>query len=191
MKDKISKILTEYTDLAGSLETCISKQIEPLSLSIIECLERGNKVMLAGNGGSAAEATHIAAEFTGRFKLERPGWAAISLSTDTSAITAISNDYSFEDIFSRQIEALGQKGDVLIALSTSGNSTNILKAVTQASSMGIKTIALTGGTGGGLKGRCNQEIFVPSNNTPRIQEVHLLVLHTVCELVEASMVSSN
>jgi len=157
---------------------------ENISQALVACLKRGNKIMLAGNGGSAAEATHIAAEFTGRYKKERNGLPAISLASDMAAITAIGNDYGFEKIFSRQIEALGTKGDVLILLSTSGNSQNLINAIEKAKKLSIGTVALLGKEGGTMKGKCDHEIIVQSDNTPRIQEAHLAIMHSICEKVE-------
>lgn len=191
MKRDIEKMFAEYSALSSTLEEYLAGSLELLVLAVGECLSQGNKILLAGNGGSAAEATHIAAEFTGRFKLERQGWSAISLATDQSAITAIANDYGFENIFARQVEALGSTGDILIVLSTSGNSANLIKAVEQARQQGITTVSLTGVDGGALKGKCDLELRVPSRNTPRIQEVHLLVLHTLCELVEIRLTEKN
>ena len=154
---------------------------------IVTALKNCNKLMICGNGGSAADSQHIAAEFTGRFIKDRPPIAALALSTDTSAITCIGNDYSFNEIFSRQIRALGLKGDCLLGISTSGNSENILEAVKSANEMGISTIGLLGRDGGKLKAYCNMSIIVPSETTARIQEAHILIGHTLCGSVELGL----
>lgn len=154
---------------------------------IIESYKAKGKVFLIGNGGSAADAQHIAAEFIGRFKLKRNGLPAISLTTDTSILTAVSNDYGFDMVFSRQLEALSQEGDVLIAISTSGTSPNILKAVEVARSKKVRVIGLTGGNDGKLKDVSDITIIVPSDNTPRIQEAHITIGHIICNLVEKEM----
>ncbi|XRO77017.1 D-sedoheptulose 7-phosphate isomerase [Methanocaldococcus sp. 10A] len=151
---------------------------------ILEALKNGNKILICGNGGSAADAQHFAAEIVGRFKLERKGFPAIALTTDTSILTAIGNDYGFEKIFERQVEALGKKGDVLIGISTSGNSENVIRAVNKAKEMGIYTIGLLGKGGGKLKDIVDLALIVPSDNTPRIQECHLTIYHVICEEVE-------
>jgi D-sedoheptulose 7-phosphate isomerase len=142
------------------------------------------KLLLCGNGGSAADAQHIAAEFVNRFLLERPPLPAIALTTDTSIITSIGNDYTFNDIFSKQVKAIGLEGDVLMGLSTSGNSGNVLSAVDAAKSQGIFTVGLTGNDGGQLSDLADMALVVDSNKTPRIQETHILVGHVICELVD-------
>lgn len=146
-------------------------------------LRRGNKVMLAGNGGSAADSQHIAAEFVSRFEFDRPGLPAISLTTDTSMLTAIGNDYGYDYVFARQLEANGREGDVFIGISTSGNSKNVMAAVEAAKLRGIATVALCG-AGGQLKTVCDHALCVPSTHTPRIQENHILLGHAICALVE-------
>jgi D-sedoheptulose 7-phosphate isomerase len=145
---------------------------------------RGHKILIAGNGGSAADAQHIAAEFVGRYEKDRPSMAAIALTVDTSALTAISNDYGFEAVFSRQIEGLGQKKDVFIGISTSGNSKNIIKAVQSARQKGLKIILLLGKDGGILRGQGDVDLIVPSERTARIQEMHILIGHVICSFVE-------
>ena len=140
--------------------------------------------MLCGNGGSAADAQHIAAELTGRYKTERGALAGIALTTDTSALTAIGNDYGYEFVFSRQLEALGREGDLLIAISTSGNSGNVLKALELARKIGIKTIGLSGRTGGAMNELCELNLVVPSNDTPRIQEMHIMIGHIICQAID-------
>jgi D-sedoheptulose 7-phosphate isomerase len=162
----------------------LSKQIESSITLIIKSIKKGNKVILFGNGGSAADAQHMAAEFVGRFMKERKSFPAIALSTDSSIITAIGNDYSFEKVFSRQAESLVKKGDVIIAISTSGESKNILEGIKTSKKIGAKIISLTGENG--IKMKRNSDIFlnVPSTITSRIQEVHRTIIHIICEMVE-------
>lgn len=151
---------------------------------ISQAFTADRKLMICGNGGSAADAQHIAAEFVNRFMLERPPLPAIALTTDTSVITSIGNDYSFDDIFSKQIKAIGLEGDVLLALSTSGNSRNVISAVKSARSLGIYTVVFTGGDGGRLRGLADMALVVKSNTTARIQEAHSLAGHIICQLVD-------
>jgi D-sedoheptulose 7-phosphate isomerase len=154
---------------------------------LVNALRQGNKILLFGNGGSAADAQHIAAELVGQFAAERPALPAISLSENTSSVTAIANDYGFNQVFSRQIEALARPGDVAIGISTSGNSSNVLCALSTARKMGLPTVALTGKSGGKLKGKVDHCICVPSNDTARIQECHGLIGHIFAELVERAL----
>ncbi|PCI08364.1 MAG: phosphoheptose isomerase [Gammaproteobacteria bacterium] len=151
---------------------------------ITASLEQKGKILFFGNGGSAADAQHIAAEFIGRFMKERKALAAIALTTDSSVLTCLGNDYSYEIIFSRQIEALGNEQDIAFGLSTSGNSKNVIKGIQQAKQQGMKTIVMTGCGGGELKGMADINLDVPSNSTARIQEAHMCIYHTICELVE-------
>ena len=154
---------------------------------IIAALRAGNKLLIVGNGGSAADAQHIAAEIVGRYKQDRPGWAAIALTTDTSALTAIANDYGFEQVFARQVEGLGQRGDVLLALSTSGRSPNILAALRRAREGGLVTIGFTGRTGEALGALCDHLLVAPSDDTPVVQQIHLTVAHGICDQIEQTM----
>jgi D-sedoheptulose 7-phosphate isomerase len=163
--------------------------IAKVSELLVDALGRGNKVLLFGNGGSAADAQHIAAEFVGRFAFDRPALPALALSVNTSCVTAIGNDYGFDRVFSRQIEALGRPEDIAIGISTSGNSPNVLGGVTVAHKMGLHTIALTSQSGGKLKNAVDYCICVPSNDTPRIQECHILIGHIISELVEKATFS--
>jgi D-sedoheptulose 7-phosphate isomerase len=167
--------------------------LESEILAICECcvgaLLRGGKILLAGNGGSAADAQHIAAEFTGRFETERRALPAIALTTDTSALTAIGNDYGFERIFSRQVQALGQGGDVLMVISTSGNSPNLLRAVEVAHEKGLQTIGLLGKNGGVLREVVSLSLIIPSGVTARIQEMHILIGHLICSYIDQKMSS--
>ncbi len=149
-----------------------------------DALKNGKKVLLCGNGGSAADSQHIAAEFVGRFQIERKAMPAIALTTDTSILSAIANDYGFENVFSRQVEALGVSGDVLIGISTSGNSENVLRAITVAKDMGLKTISLTGKDGGKIALTTDVSLNIADNVTARVQEAHILIGHIICELTD-------
>ena len=163
-----------------ALLALVRKSIELLHA----CLAGGNKILIAGNGGSAADSQHFAAELTGRFKKERKAYPALALTTDTSFLTAWSNDTSFETIFSRQIEAFGKPNDVFFGISTSGNSKNIIEAIAAAKKIGMKTICLLGRDGGKTKDLPDISIIIPSNNTPRIQEIHIMLIHIICEELE-------
>ena len=159
-------------------------QIEEASKLIVSTLKARNKVLLCGNGGSAADAQHIAAELTGRYKTERRGLPAIALTTDTSALTAIANDYGYDRIFDRQVEGLAREGDLLIGISTSGNSLNVISAFATAKLKGCKTLGLSGNNGGDMTRLCHLNLIVPSDNTPRIQEMHILIGHILCQAVD-------
>ena len=158
-----------------------------VSRVIVDALQHGNKLLLYGNGGSAADAQHIAAEFVGRFAFNRPALPALALSVNTSCVTAIGNDYGFDLVFSRQIEALGRKGDVAIGISTSGNSPNVLCGMSTSKKLGIHTIAFTGHSGGKIRDVADYCLCAPSNETPRIQECHILIGHIISELVEKTI----
>src|SRR6266566_2846622 len=164
--------------------TDVVSAIAKVTEVLVEAIRCGNKPLLFGNGGSAADAQHIAAEFVGRFAFNRPALPALALSVNTSCITAIGNDYGFDQVFSRQIEAIGRPGDVAVGITTSGNSPNVLRAVTAARKVGLHTVGLTGRGGGKLKECVDHCICVPSDETPRIQECHILVGHIISELVE-------
>ncbi|HEG0598098.1 TPA: D-sedoheptulose 7-phosphate isomerase [Campylobacter jejuni] len=161
--------------------------IKNTSLEVIKAYKNGNKTLLAGNGGSAADAQHIAGEFVSRFYFDTPGIASIALSTDTSILTAISNDYGYENLFARQVQAQGVKGDVFIGISTSGNSKNILKALELCKQKEIISIGLSGASGGAMNELCDYCIKVPSTCTPRIQEAHILIGHIICAIVEEEL----
>ncbi|OGX07333.1 MAG: phosphoheptose isomerase [Omnitrophica WOR_2 bacterium GWA2_37_7] len=168
----------------------LDKNLDKIVLAVKEinrAVKNNKKILLFGNGGSAADSQHIAAEFIGRFKKERRAVGAVALTTDTSCLTALGNDYSFDIIFSRQIEGLGQKGDIAIGISTSGNSKNVIEGIKKAKDLGLKTITLTGCDGGKLAKISNISIIVPSNDTARIQESHSCIAHAICELVENSI----
>ena len=165
----------------------LMRNIAAAAQMIVDAYEQGKKTLLAGNGGSAADAQHIAGEFVSKFYFDRPGIASIALTTDTSIITAIGNDYGYDKLFSRQIQAQGSAGDVFIGISTSGNSANLVEALRMCGQKGIKTIGLTGFTGGEMDSMCDLCIKVPSGETPRIQESHLLIGHIICCIVEEKL----
>jgi len=165
----------------------VASVIAKVSALLVDTLDKGNKVLLFGNGGSAADAQHIAAEFVGRFAFDRPALPALALSVNTSCVTAIGNDYGFDLVFSRQIEALARPGDLAIGISTSGNSPNVVHGLSVAQKMGLRTVALTGSTGGKLRNVVDHCICAPSNETPRIQECHILIGHIISELVEETI----
>ena len=161
-----------------------AEDIASMAAICVEALRAGHKILICGNGGSAADAQHFAAELVGRFVDERPALAAIALTTDTSALTAIANDYGYDAVFSRQVAGLAQSGDVLLAISTSGNSVSVLNACEQAKSMGCHVIGLTGRDGGALKAHCRALVIAASQDTAHIQEVHIVVIHLLCALIE-------
>lgn len=161
--------------------------IKEVALKTKEVYQNGNKTLIAGNGGSAADAQHIAGEFVSRFYFDRPGLASIALTTDTSIMTAIGNDYGYEKLFSRQVQANGVKGDMFIGISTSGNSANVVEALKESKAKGIITVGLTGEKGGAMAEMCDYCIKVPSNETPRVQEAHILIGHIICAVVEEAV----
>jgi len=182
--NNIKSIFDEHLDVANRSKVSLINEIEDACNVIKNSLLNGNKILLFGNGGSAGDAQHIAAEFTGRFLHERSALPAIALTTDTSAITAIGNDYGFDKIFQRQVEALAVKGDVLIGISTSGNSQNVINGFEAGKVKGCPTIAFTGRDGGRISKSCDLNLIVPSNTTARIQEIHILLGHIICEYVD-------
>ena len=159
--------------------------ISEVGQAMRDCLQRGGKILLCGNGGSAADSQHIAAEIVGRFKKERKGLPSIALTTDTSILTSVGNDYGYDYIFARQVEALCRPEDILIGLTTSGNSANVVRAIEAANDIGATTIGMTGGTGGKLNTLCKYNIVVPSSVTARIQEAHIFIGHSLCEILES------
>lgn len=167
------------------------EQLTAITNEVIEAYKRGNKTLFAGNGGSAADAQHLAAEFVSRFYFDRPGLPSISLSSDPSIVTAIGNDYGYENLFARQVEAHGKPGDILFAISTSGKSPNVLKAIEKAKEMKLKTVALTSIKGKAMAEQCDYAIMVPSEITPKIQECHITVGHAICAAVEEAMFRST
>lgn len=168
-------------------DSAFMQQVTDMGHLLIDRYQAGNKLLVAGNGGSAADAQHIAAEFVSRFNFDRPGLPALALTTDTSILTAVGNDYGYDQLFRRQVEANGVCGDVFLGISTSGNSPNILRALEAARSKGIVTFGLTGKTGGKMRELCDHCLCVPSENTPRIQEAHILIGHTLCAMVELAL----
>jgi D-sedoheptulose 7-phosphate isomerase len=162
-------------------------EIEIVTTKIIQAFKDGNKLLLCGNGGSASDAQHIAAELSGRFIKERKPLYAEALHVNSSYMTAVSNDYGFESTYSRMLEAIGKKGDVLIALSTSGNSENVINAVKMANSLGMLSVGMTGAMGGKIKDLCQHNIIIPSSNTARVQEAHILVGHIFCQIIEEQL----
>ena len=185
LRAAIQDITDEHIRIAKNSFTADQLEVlEKISREVIRALVAGHKLLLCGNGGSAADAQHIAAELVGRFHRERKGLPAVALTTDSSILTAWSNDYDYSTVFERQVQALGKKGDVLLGISTSGNSDNVNKAVRKANEMGITTISLTGKDGGSLKTLSEMNIHVDSRNTARIQECHMLAYHIICELID-------
>jgi len=180
-KSEFLQGINELKQLLDSLDFVL---IESIAYKIVDAIENGGKLLICGNGGSAADAQHMAAEFVNRFLKERKPLPAIALTTDTSNLTSIANDYSFDEVFSKQVEAIGKGGDVLVGISTSGNSKNVLKAMETARKMDIETVGLLGRDGGKIKDVCDVTLIVPSFSTPRIQEVHGFVIHTICGIVE-------
>ena len=185
--DLLTRSLEEHLQAIQALIDLRLSEIEAAGQLIWEALKSGNKILLCGNGGSAADAQHIAAELVGRYERQRRALPAISLTTDTSALTALSNDYGYEEVFARQVEALASAGDVLVAISTSGKSPNVLKAADRARAMGCKTIALTGCAGEPLSAHCDLAVVVPSDRTSRVQEAHITIGHLWCEMVDLAL----
>ena len=182
--ERVKNFLNASADLKYQVAETLSEKILEAAQLIKESLATGSKLLLMGNGGSAADAQHIAAELVGRFKKERSAIPAIALTVDSSILTALANDYGFDTIFSRQIEAIGQKGDVVLGFSTSGNSANVIRAFKQANELGAITIGLLGNDGGLANDLVQLAIVVPSDDTARIQEVHITIGHIICEIVE-------
>lgn len=167
------------------------KNVEQMATQIVKALKAGNKLVLCGNGGSASDALHFAGEIVGRFQLERPAWPAVVLNADVASMTAIANDYGFEEVFARQAEGLVSKGDVFVGISTSGNSPNVLRALQTAGRKGAITVGLTGRDGGKMAHEADISIVVPCDTTARIQESHILLIHIVCELVESGLTGAK
>lgn len=184
LTEMIQKELQAHKEtIEQTIETMITP-IQKAATLMVTTLKNGNKILLVGNGGSAADAQHIAAELTGRYKSERRGLPAIALTTDTSALTAIANDYGYGRVFDRQVEALASKGDLLIGISTSGNSANIISAFNVAKELGCTTLGMSGKSGGEMNDVCDLNLIIPSNDTPRIQEMHILIGHILCQAVD-------
>ena len=189
MIDFIKSKIQTSVDLKTSLlsNQAILKTVEQVVNDIVSSYKNDGKVLWCGNGGSAADSQHLAAELSGRFYYDRPPLNSEALHVNTSYITAVANDYSYDVIYSRLVKAMGRKGDVLIGLSTSGNSANVIKAFDEANALGMITVGMTGETGGKMKEHCKYLINIPSKDTPRIQECHMLLGHTICELVEMKL----
>ncbi len=185
LRSLVERSLQEHLDAIQNLLQTRIVEIEQAGEMICEALSSGHKILLCGNGGSAADAQHIAAELVGRYELERPGLPAVALTTDTSALTALSNDYGYKEVFARQVQALAGAGDVLIAISTSGGSANVIEAAKAAKDRGCKTIALVGATPAVLDSCCDVVVSVPSSRTSRVQEAHITIGHLWCEMVDA------
>jgi D-sedoheptulose 7-phosphate isomerase len=183
LQEAIAKMLKEGAELRLQMVETMTAGILEAAQAIAHAFKAGRKVLLFGNGGSAADAQHIAAEFMNRFQIERPPLPAIALTTDTSILTSISNDYTFDEVFSKQVKALGKKGDIAIGISTSGNSANVLKAFRAAKKMGMITIAITA-EGGKMASNADIPLAVPSRSIPRIQEAHIAIGHILCDLTD-------
>lgn len=187
MTHQIEFLLSElqaHTDMFAQLQI-LFPQVKAVAEEMRATLQRGGKILIMGNGGSAADSQHIAAEIVGRYKKERRGLAAIALTTDTSILTSVGNDYGYDYIFARQIEGLCRPEDLVIGITTSGNSKNVVNAIIEANAIGATTVGLTGGTGGKLQELCKFNLVMPSNDTPRIQEAHIFIGHSLCGLLEA------
>ncbi len=184
MKNMIQNEMQEHKKTIDKVIGTLPQEIETACKMAVDTINAGNKILLCGNGGSAADAQHVAAELIGRYKKERRGLAAIALTTDTSALTAIANDYAYEEIFSRQVEGLSKSGDMIIGISTTGNSTNVIRAFEMGKKMGCKTVGLSGKDGGMFAGKCDLNIVVPSDTTARIQEMHILIGHLICQAID-------
>ncbi|WP_127998651.1 phosphoheptose isomerase [Piscinibacter defluvii] len=194
LEQRIQQQFFDSADLKYAAAEILAKPIADAVGAVVGCITAGGKVLACGNGGSASDAQHFAAEFVGRFERERPGLAAIALTTDTSILTAIGNDYDFNSIYSKQVQALGAPGDVLVAITTSGNSANVLAAVDAARAKEMTVIALTGRGGGKLRERLGEtdvHICVPHERTARIQEVHILALHCICDAVDLQLLGEQ
>lgn len=187
MINEIQSQLKSHCEVMTAIERELAPAIAETVSLLVDCFKSGNKLLVMGNGGSAADAQHFVAEIVGRFKLERRALPALSLSTDTSILTAIGNDYGFDRIFSRQVEAHAVAGDVVVGISTSGNSPNVQLALEAAVERGCRTVALLGKDGGSIKTVSEFSLIVPSNDTPRIQEGHIAIIHIVCDLVEKAL----
>ena len=183
MKAIIENEFSEHLKVAQNMST-LTDQIEIAAQLCIDSLNNGRKILIFGNGGSAADAQHIAAELVGRYKVERKGLPAIALTTDTSALTSIGNDYGYPKVFDRQVEALANKGDVVIGISTGGSSGNVINGLKTAKELGCKTIGFSGRDGGEMNTLCDVNLVVPAEDTPRIQEMHIVIGHTICHLID-------
>ena len=184
MKQTINNELISHLEIINKVIETMQDKLEIASKLAVETIKNGNKILLCGNGGSAADAQHIAAELIGRYKSERRGLPGIALTTDTSVLTSIGNDYGYDRVFDRQVEALANKGDLIIGISTSGNSKNIVNVLKLGRELDCKTLGFSGYKGGIMNELCDVNLIVPSNNTPRIQEMHILFGHIICQIVD-------
>ncbi len=189
MIDDITSQLQSHRSVMEAVERQMLPQITEMAVLLADTFNRGNKLLVMGNGGSAADSQHFAAEIVSRFRMERRALPAVALSTDTSILSAIGNDYGFESVFSRQVEALAAAGDMVVGISTSGNSVNVEKALALARARGCRTVGLLGRDGGSIRNVCGLSLIVPSDDTPRIQEAHIAIIHIVCDLVEKALFS--
>lgn len=187
MISEITSQLAAHREVIARVEQELTPLIVEMVELMVDTFRRGGKVLVMGNGGSAADAQHFVAEIVGRFKMERRGLPALALSTDTSILTAIGNDYGFDRVFSRQVEALASPGDLVIGISTSGNSPNVLLALQLARETGCRSVGLLGKDGGSIKDVCDLALIVPTNDTPRVQEAHITMIHIVCDLLEKTL----
>ena len=187
MRERIKDILLESIQVKEEILRNQIGQIAEIAQLMIDCLKKDGKVIVFGNGGSASDSQHIAAELVGRFKKDRSALAGIALTTNTSIITSLANDYGYDVVFSRQVEALGKKNDVVLGISTSGKAKNVALGVKQAKKMGIKTVALSGGDGGEIVKLADVSLVVPSKITARIQEAHITIAHIICEMIEQEL----
>jgi len=191
MKSIILDEFKNHIEVSSKTMVSLSNLIEIAANICINSLKNGNKILLIGNGGSAADAQHIAAEIVGRYKVDRKGLPAIALTTDTSVITSISNDFGYLAVFNRQVEALANKDDVLIAISTGGSSSNIISAIKLAKELDCKTIGFSGKDGGAFNDLCDVNLLAASDDTPRIQEMHILIGHTICQLIDNAFINTR
>jgi len=191
MQSIINQEFKDHLLVAQASIDSIPEQIEVAAKLCIDSLKNGGKILIFGNGGSASDAQHIASELVGRYKVERKGLAALALTTDTSALTSIGNDYGYLKIFERQIESLANKNDIAIGISTGGSSLNVIQGFITANELGCKTIGFSGKDGGKFNELCDINIIVPSQNTPRIQEIHILIGHTICHLIDQEFENIN
>ena len=187
MRERIKDILLESIQVKEEILRSQIGQIVEIAELMIDCLKKDGKVIVFGNGGSASDSQHIAAELVGRFKKDRSALAGIALTTNTSVLTSLANDYGYDVVFSRQVEALGKKNDVVLGISTSGKARNVALGIKQAKKMGIKTVALSGGDGGEIVKLADVSLLVPSNVTARIQEAHITIAHIICEMIEQEL----
>jgi D-sedoheptulose 7-phosphate isomerase len=187
MREKIKDILLESIQVKEEILRNQIEQIAQIAQLMIDCLKKDGKVIVFGNGGSASDSQHIAAELVGRFKKDRSALAAIALTTNTSILTSLANDYGYDVVFSRQVEALGKKNDVVLGISTSGKAKNVALGIKQAKKMGIKTVVLSGGDGGDIVKLADVSLVVPSKITARIQEAHITIAHIICEMIEQEL----